>query len=82
MNDDVNKILWSALGWNPDAAVIDILREYGRYFIGERHGDDFAQGLLALEQNWRGPLLANTNVETTLMRFQAYDVAQDPADGE
>ena len=33
-NDDVNKIVWSALGWDPEADVDDILREYGRYFIG------------------------------------------------
>ena len=25
-NDDVNKIVWSGLGWDPDAASIDILR--------------------------------------------------------
>ena len=55
-NDDVNKFVWSALGWNPDAKVIDILREYSRYFIGARYTDSFAQGLLALERNWRGPL--------------------------
>ena len=58
-NDDVNKIVWSGLGWNPDANVTDILREYSRYFIGDRYADAFAQGLLALERNWRGPLTAN-----------------------
>jgi hypothetical protein len=69
-NDDVNKIVWSGLGWDPNAKVIDILREYSRYFIGERYRDDFAQGLLALERNWRGPLLTNANVEVTLQQFQ------------
>src|SRR5882762_4932815 len=34
-NDDVNKIVWSALGWDPNANVTNILREYSRYFIGE-----------------------------------------------
>ena len=65
-NDDVNKFVWSGLGWNPDAKVVDILREYSRYFIGEQYADGFAQGLLALERNWRGPLAANTGVDTTL----------------
>ena len=46
--------------------MTDILRQYGRYFIGDRYADDFAQGLLALERDWRGPLLANEGVETTL----------------
>src|SRR5207302_7262171 len=37
-NDDVNKSVWSALGWDPDANLADVLRQYGRYFIG----NDFA----------------------------------------
>jgi hypothetical protein len=71
-NDDVNKIVWSALGWDPDADVLDVLRQYSRYYIGPGSGDvdGFAQGLLALEQNWRGPLLTNTCVETTLEQFR------------
>ncbi len=69
-NDDVNKIIWSSLGWNPDAKVIDILREYSRYFLGDRYQDDFAQGLLALERNWQGPLLTNEAVHATLKQFQ------------
>lgn len=68
-NDDVNKIVWNSLGWDPNASVVGILREYSRYFIGERFGDAFAQGLLALERNWRGPLATNGGVETTLHQF-------------
>ena len=79
-NDDVNKCVWSALGWDPDARVTDILRQYGRYYIGDRYADSFAQGLLALERDWRGPLLANENVETTLAQFQAMEKAASPAD--
>jgi hypothetical protein len=77
-NDDVNKIVWSSLGWDPDAPVIDILRQYSRYFIGERYGDDFAQGLMSLESNWRGPLLTNQSVETTLRQFQALEKSASP----
>jgi hypothetical protein len=72
-NDDVNKILWSALGWNPAANAEDICREYGSYFIGFEHGDAFAQGLLALENNWRGPLIANHGVDLTLDAFRAIE---------
>ena len=72
-NDDVNKTIWSALGWNPDAKVIDILREYSRYFVGELYSDGFAQGLLALERNWEGPLIANADVDTTLAQFQSLE---------
>ncbi|MGH9163223.1 MAG: hypothetical protein ACRD2X_24945, partial [Vicinamibacteraceae bacterium] len=70
VNDDVNKIVWSALGWDRDTEVLDILRQYSRYFIGERYTETFAQGLLGLERNWRGSLLANEGVYTTLQQFQ------------
>ncbi len=77
-NDDVNKILWSALGWDPEHDVVDILRQYSRYFIGEDYADTFAQGLLALEKNWDAPLLTNSDVMTTLQRFQALEDAATP----
>ncbi|MGD0772902.1 MAG: glycoside hydrolase family 20 zincin-like fold domain-containing protein [Candidatus Solibacter sp.] len=77
-NDDVNKFVWSSLGWNPDTLVVDILREFGRYFIGERMADGFAQGLLALERNWVGPLAANAGVDTTLEQFQAMERGAPP----
>lgn len=77
-NDDVNKIVWSALGWNPDAEVLDILREYARYFIGSGYAESFAQGLMALERNWQGPLATNSGVYTTLQQFQAMERAASP----
>jgi hypothetical protein len=69
-NDDVNKFVWNGLGWDPDAPVVELLRQYGRYFIGDAFADGFAQGLLALERNWQGPLLTNSGVETTLRQFE------------
>ena len=50
-NDDVNKMIWSALGWDRDADVGEILRDYARYFVGAAHADSFAEGLLMLEKN-------------------------------
>jgi hypothetical protein len=78
VNDDVNKFVWSALGWNPDTPVVEILREFSRYFIGERYADSFAQGLLALERNWVGPLASNSGVDTTLQQFQAMERTAPP----
>jgi hypothetical protein len=77
-NDDVNKAVWSGLGWNPNAPVIEILREFGRYYIGDRYADDFAQGLLALERNWQGALATNEGVTTTLAQFQAMEKSAPP----
>jgi hypothetical protein len=77
-NDDVNKIVWSSLGWDPAADVVDILRQYSRYFIGPRYQEGFAQGLVALERNWQGALLTNQGVDTTLEQFRAMEQAASP----
>lgn len=77
-NDDVNKILWSAMGWKQDTPVIRILREYSRYLIGADMEDDFAQALMALERNWRGPAISNTQVETTLSQVRALERRASP----
>ena len=54
-NDDVNKMIWSGLGWDPKADVGELLRQYSRAFVSDVDADGFAQGLLALEKNWQGP---------------------------
>ncbi len=69
-NDDVNKFIWSGLLWNPDASTKSILTDYSRFFIGDNMADDFANGLFALEQNWRGPLASNRQVDVTLAQFK------------
>jgi hypothetical protein len=79
-NDDVNKIVWSGLGWDPKMDVLQILREYSRYFLGDRYTDSFAQGVLALERNWRGALASNASVYTTLEQFQSMERAASPRD--
>lgn len=78
-NDDVNKIIWSSLGWNPEADVKGILREYSRYFIGPEWEEKFTYGLLALEKNWRGPLLDNKDVHETLEGFQGLERSVAPS---
>ena len=77
-NDDVNKCLWSALGWDPQTPVLDVLKQFSRYFIGDEINEDFARGLLELESDWRGSLLTNSTVETTLNHFQAMERKASP----
>ena len=78
VNDDVNKFVWSSLGWNPDQPVAQTLREFSGYFIGQQYQDAFAQGLMALEQNWVGPLIANENVDTTFQVFRDMEAHASP----
>jgi hypothetical protein len=77
-NDDVNKMIWSGLGWNPKADVRTILTEYSRFFISDEYARQFAEGLLALEQNWKGPLVANSGVDKTVQQFQEMEQHATP----
>lgn len=76
--DDVNKVIWLAMGWNPDQEVDAVLREYGRYFIAAELGDRFAEGLVGLEQNWIGPLAKNEGVDEILAAFQRMEREASP----
>jgi len=78
-NDDVNKAVWSALGWNRDADVTEVLHDYSRYFIGPGYAERFAAGMLALERNWHGAVTENRGIEATLRDFQAMERDATPA---
>ena len=74
-NDDLNKVVWSALLWDPAADLDAVLRQYGRLFVHPDLADGVAAAIVGLEQNWRGPLLANGSVNTTLLRMWALERA-------
>src|SRR5262245_9741384 len=72
-HDDVNKAVWSALGWDEKADLREVLRQYGRYFVSPGLGDNFAEGLFALERNWVGPVMDNAGIDRTLQLFRALE---------
>lgn len=78
INDDVNKFIWLAQEWNPDTDVLTTLREYARLFVGEYFYEGVAQGLLAEEKNWHGPLISNTQIPITLKQWQHMERLADP----
>lgn len=65
VHDDVNKVVWSQLGWDSKANVKNIMSEYARFFFGNKVTDKAADGIFALEQNWVGPLQGNETVGKT-----------------
>ena len=73
VNDDLNKAIWSGWPGRPAATSGEIVREYTRFFFGERVADRAADGLLALEKNWEGPLATNGSVDGTLALWQALE---------
>jgi hypothetical protein len=78
INDDLNKFIWSGQDWNPETPVIETLREYCRLFIHPDIAEDVAQGILALERNWQGPLIANNSVEVTLKQWKSMEKQLPP----
>ena len=70
VHDDVNKAVWSALSWDPEINVREILVEYARVFFGPSVAEEAADGILALEKNWRGALMDNGSVEGTRLHWQ------------
>ncbi|MBX3178133.1 MAG: hypothetical protein KF886_12275 [Candidatus Hydrogenedentes bacterium] len=75
MHDDVNKTVWSLLGWDVDYDVRDGLIEYCRVFFGHDAAERAADGIYALERNWAGPLAINGGVEATLALWQTLEKA-------
>jgi len=69
-HDDLNKMVWSELGWGGDVDLDEILLDYGRVFFGEDLGADSARGLKMLEQNLQGPVRDNEGVDATLRHWR------------
>jgi hypothetical protein len=75
VHDDVNKTVWTRRGWNPAEPVNDILRDYCRFFFGPDVADAAADGILALEKNWEGPLPENGGITAALGHWQGLEKA-------
>lgn len=70
VHDDPNKILWSQLAWDSSQDPRDIMVDYCRFFFGAPVAERAADGLLALERNWDGPIHNNGSIEGTLALWQ------------
>jgi len=65
VHDDVNKVTWSQMGWNPERPVREVMVEYARFFFGSAAAETAADGILALERNWVGPTEENGGIVAT-----------------
>jgi hypothetical protein len=78
VHDDVNKVIWTALAWDRNADERNILKEYCNYFFGSAVAEAAADGILALEKNWQGPIVSNGGIATTLTAWQVLE-KENPA---
>ena len=70
VHDDVNKVIWSQMACNPSKDVRAVLVEYASLFFGHSISAQVADGILALERNWVGPVEENGAIETTFAYWQ------------
>lgn len=70
VNDDVNKTLWSALGWDSRLTPREIVVDYAHVYFKPSLAERAADAILALEKNWQGPLVDNGAVEGTLLEWR------------
>ncbi|MBI0398662.1 hypothetical protein [Cyclobacterium marinum] len=73
-HDDVNKVLWSQLGVNPQKDPKEIIMEYSRFFFGEEVAEEATEGIFALEKNWDGPIISNDAIKKTLELWKRLEV--------
>ncbi|MFK5972033.1 MAG: hypothetical protein QM485_02020 [Flavobacteriaceae bacterium] len=76
-HDDVNKVLWSQLGWNSKGDIQNVITEYCRFFFTSEVAAEAAKGIFALEQNWVGPAIANSTIAKTLELWRKLE-AENP----
>lgn len=69
-HDDVNKVLWSQLGWDPTRDPWQIVFEYCQFYFGAEVADEATEAIFALEDNWDGPILENEGISETLALWQ------------
>ena len=82
VNDDLNKVVWTRKAWDPDTKARDIVLDYSRFFFGAAVAERAADGLLALERNWEGPLASNGGVTATLTLWQQLETRRARARAE
>lgn len=70
VNDDINKAVWSALDFDPDTSLREILEDYARLFFPGCDWVKAADGIFGLEKNWEGAPEENPCIENTLSLFE------------
>jgi hypothetical protein len=77
-HDDINKVVWSMRAWDTQTDVREILVDYGNFFFGKNLAENIADGIAALENNWKGPLAQNGGVEATFGFWKGMEATATP----
>lgn len=69
INDDVNKAVFSALDYDPNVTVDEILGDYCRLYFPGADDEKLANLILGLEQNWEGSPDENLGIDKVYSGF-------------
>ncbi len=69
VNDDLNKFVWSALDFDFNADLREIVCDYCRAFYPETDAENLADLLLSFEKNWYGDPAENDGIDKTFDAF-------------
>ncbi|MCQ2479908.1 MAG: hypothetical protein MJ120_04630 [Clostridia bacterium] len=70
INDDVNKIIFSACDFDSSVTAREAIEDYARMYLWETDAKEFADCVFMLEQNWVGHPAQNEGIEKTLSALQ------------
>lgn len=73
VNDDVNKMVWADMDFDPNRPLYESLLDYARLFIWQAPAAKIADGILALEMNWIGDPAENPHIEATYTLFHTLE---------
>lgn len=62
-HDDINKVLWLQLNWDPDRPAADILREYAGYHVHQDHAETIATAMELMETTLHRTFLKVKNLD-------------------
>ena len=70
VNDDVNKMVWADMDFDPARPLRETLLDYARFFLWQADAEQIADLILSLERNWQGDPAENPHIEDTLRRAE------------
>ncbi len=64
VHDDLNKMIWSAMEFNANTELREIILDYARFFMYGADEEKITDSILALEKNWQGPPEENPGIDS------------------
>ncbi len=71
IHDDLNKVVWSALDFDPKCDIYEIVKDYARAYVPQVNASEFAKCIFMLEKCWEGAPDENPVIEEVYNKITA-----------